>query len=82
MFAKLFEWVALLHGGGKTPEQVCQEWHSFLIGFAEAFCLFIPSMFPQTTHAHCEMKEEFHYYGIGRAGGVLAWVLILIGIFK
>ena len=78
MFSKLFEFVAWLHGDGKTPEQVCQEWHSLLIGFAEMFCLSIPSRFPVTEVAIEEMAKEFHYYNIGRGIGFSA-ILFVIG---
>ena len=81
MFSRLFEWVAWLHGNGKTADQVCREWHSLLIGYAEMVCLSIPARFAPTTHAHFEMKEEYHYFAVGRALGVLTWVLILVSIW-
>lgn len=82
MLSKLYKLVAWFHGDNKPTEEIAREIHCFEIGFAETFCLFIPSRFPPTTFAHFEMKEEFHYYGIGRAVGILTWVLILIGLLK
>lgn len=81
MFAKLFEFIAWLHGGGKTPEQVCREWHSFLIGWAEMFCFSIPSRFPITELAKQEMEKESHYYEVGRGVGVASWVVIVMVVF-
>ena len=62
---------------GKEPEQVCREWHSLWIGWAEMICLSIPSRFPITDFAKGQMKDEFHYYNMGRASGVICWVIIL-----
>ena len=71
----MIDWIA--KWTNKKPEQVCCEWHSWWIGWAETICLFIPSRFPITKHAKKEMADEFHYYGMGRAGGVISWVIIL-----
>jgi len=75
----MIDWIA--RWTNKDAEQVCREWHSWWIGWAEAICLFIPSRFPITKHAKGEMAKEFHYHELGRACGVLTWLLILIGIF-
>ena len=71
----MIDWIAKLTG--KEPEQVCKEWHSWWIGWAEMICLRIPPRFPMTDHARTEMKQEEHYYHWGRATGILAWVIIL-----
>ena len=71
----IIDWIAKVTG--KEPSQVCNEWHSWWLGWAEAICLFIPSRFPITKFAKDEMAKEFHYYGVGRASGVLTWVIIL-----
>ena len=78
-FNKMIDWIAWITG--KDPSQVCREWHSWWIGWAEAICLFIPSRFSVTEFAQEEMAEEFHYHELGRALGVLTWLLILVGIF-
>ena len=73
MFAKLFEFIAWLHGGGKTAAQVCCEWHAFVIGVGDGFA------FTGTTVADAEdLKGEMHYYKAGVFFGRLAF-LIMIG---
>ena len=77
MFAKLFEFVAWLHGGGKTVEQVCREWHSFVIGVGDGFA------FTGTTIADAEdLKGEVHYYKAGVFVGRLAFVVTIGGLIK
>lgn len=76
----MIDWIARLIG--KESEQVCKEWHSWWIGWAEMICLRIPPTVPITDYARLEMKQEWHYFQVGRAAGVLTWVIILIGIFK
>jgi len=71
----MIDWIAKLTG--KEPEQVCKEWHSWWIGWAEMICLRIPSRFPITEFAKKEMENEYHYHSMGRATGVLTWVIIL-----
>lgn len=65
---------------GKESKQVCKEWHTLWIGWAEMICLRIPARFPMTDHARMQMKKEEHYYHMGRAiGTIMAGVLI--GVF-
>jgi len=61
----------------KKPEEVCREWHCLEIGFAEMFCFRVPSVVSITDFARLEIKNEWHYYQVGRFGGVLSWVIIL-----
>lgn len=50
-----------------------QEWHALVIGFCEALC-------PWPAKCHCEQSEaisaEYHYYMLGRALAILAWLTI------
>ena len=71
----MFDLIARLTG--KDAEAVSHEWHSFWIGFAEMLCLRIPPLAPITEHMLTEMDCEWHYYAMGRAAGVLSWVVIL-----
>ena len=75
----MIDWIA--KWTNKKPEQVCCEWHSWWIGWAEAICLFIPSRFPITKHAKDEMADEFHYFQVGRAigfGTILFLITVLV----
>jgi len=77
MFAKLFEFVAWLHGGGKTDEQVCREWHSLVIGLGDGCA------FTDTTIAESEdLKGELHYYKAGVFFGRLAFVITIACLIK
>jgi|GEM_PF-5929329 len=78
MFDRLFEWIASLHGGGKDADEVCREWHSFLIGFCETLCLTIPSRFGPTKVSENEMAEEYHYYQVGRGVGFAVIIVIVV----
>ena len=71
----MIDWIAKITG--KDADQVCREWHSFEIGWSEMICLRVPSRFPITDFAMEEMTFEYHYHAIGRACGVLCWVIIL-----
>jgi len=58
-----------------------QEIHAFMIGFFEAFCpweaRYIPFNQPPSP-----VKGEEHYYLAGRGFGLVALLLILIGLAK
>ena len=71
----MFDLIARLTGN--DVEVVSREWHSFWVGFAEMMCLRIPPLVPITEHMISEMLHEWHYYAMGRAAGVLSWVVIL-----
>lgn len=67
---------------GKEPEQVCREWHSFWIGWSEMICLSIPARFPMTDHARFEMKNEEHYYQVGRGIGFGMILFVIASLVK
>jgi len=71
----MFTWLAKIQG--KDRQEVINEWHSFVIGFGEGFCLFTLARFPITEQALEEMEGEYHYYKIARGVG-LAGILSLI----
>ena len=77
MLSKLFELIAWFHGNNKSTEEIAREAHSFELGFAEMICLRIPSFYPPTEFSKGEMENEYHYFSLGRAGGVISWVIIL-----
>lgn len=60
-----------------TPE----EWHAFVVGFFEGFTLFIPSRF-EPAKGRGLVEHEFWYYQFGRGTGMIAVVLIGVGIAK
>jgi hypothetical protein len=60
-----------------TPD----EWHSFVIGASEAFCLFIPPLFRRWAPFQM-VKGEYWYYMFGRAWGLLVGVLTWLGVGK
>lgn len=74
----IIDWLAKLQG--KEPKEVCKEWHSWWVGWAEMVSLRIPPRFPMTDHTRLDMKENEHYYHIGRAIGTVT-AGVLIGIF-
>ena len=82
MLDRIFQWAVKFHGGDKMPEEVCREWHSFLIGWAEMFCLGIPSKLPVTELAIEEMEREFHYYQVGRWLGFACLIVLIAGMVK
>lgn len=60
-----------------TPE----EWHSFVIGWAEICCPW-PPRFKITWRAEFKPYKEWHYYLFGRVMGLLTFVLVVMGIVK
>ena len=81
MIDKIFQWVANLHGDGKTTEEICKEWHCFWIGWAEMMCLRIPPILPEMENVFTELEMDWHYYTMGRACGVLSWIIIIKAVF-
>jgi len=81
VISRFFEFLAWLHGD-KPIEEVCEEWHSFWVGFYEMICLRIPPVAPMSEHTLKEIDNEWHYYGWGRACGVLLWVIILVSFTR
>jgi len=72
----MIDWIARLMN--KKPSEVASEWHSFELGFAEMICLRIPSFYSPTEFSKGEMENEYHYFSLGRAFGVISWVIILV----
>lgn len=67
---------------GKTKAEVCREWHSIIIGWADTLSFGrAPMIFPN-AHSCAEMEQEYHYYAGGRGAGILTWVIIVIILGK
>jgi len=62
---------------GLTPQEI----HAFVIGFFEVLCpweaRYIPFNYPPSP-----VKGEEHYYLAGRGAGIIAFVLVIIGLAK
>lgn len=58
------------------------EWHSFVMGFFEAFCLFVPAAIRGQLPSSSRTDSEYWYYGLGRGLGLPAAILFAIGIAK
>ena len=76
MIKRIFRFIAKLLK--KDKKELFREWHSFWIGWAEMVCFRINPNFPKTLMAVKEMRNEWHYYMVGRAAGILTWVIIVI----
>lgn len=64
---------------GKLPKWLMdwKEWHSFVVGWSEGFCLF-------RSLAVFSPKEERHYYRFGQAIGFASFfifIFLLVGGF-
>lgn len=67
-----------------------EEWHSFVIGWAEIICPWKPyipraatakkiSMTERTAQVGEDyIQEDWHYYSFGRAMGVFTWLIIIV----
>ena len=71
----IIDWIA--KWTGKESSEVASEWHSFELGWSEMICLRIPSFYSPTEFSKGEMENEYHYFSLGRAVGVISWVIIL-----
>lgn len=59
-----------------------EELHALVIGLCEIFC-FIPQLHPKLSVELIKvLEDEHHYYVLGRALGLLAWIGIICGIVK
>ena len=58
---------------------IYQEWHAFVEGFCEVLCPW-PARYQPSEELLNDLKGEHHYYVFGRAGGVIAWLVIAIAI--
>ncbi len=50
-----------------------QEWHALVEGFCEVICPW-PARRPISEQLTRDIADEHHYYMLGRALGILAWV--------
>lgn len=57
------------------------EFHAFVIGICEIICPWPPYFKGMPDHECSDLRMEFHYYTLGRATGVYAW-LVLAYIIK
>lgn len=58
-----------------------EELHAFIIGLCEVICPW-PAFFKGMPSIECvDLRIEYHYYMLGRAMGVYAW-LVLACIIK
>ena len=62
---------------GKDADTLYREWHSLETGWAEMICFRIPPLVSITKHMLNEMTSEWHYYAVGRASGVITWIVII-----
>ena len=53
-----------------------QEWHAFAIGFCEVLCPWPPRHKSMHKELRKQIACEYHYYMLGRAIGVIAWLII------
>jgi len=53
------------------------ELHAFVIGAAETFCPWKPRH-PMSMDYNNPLKEEYHYYLIGRAAGFIALLCVIL----
>jgi hypothetical protein len=52
-----------------------QEWHALVNGFSEVLCPWPPRYRPSLQN-ESDIANEYHYYMLGRAVGILAWLTI------
>ena len=53
-----------------------QEWHAFIFGLSEVLCPWPPRHKTMSDHLAAQVRDEHHYYMLGRAAGILAWLTI------
>jgi hypothetical protein len=58
-----------------TFMDVYQEWHAFVEGFCEVLCPW-PAKHQPSEELLNDLKGDHHYYVLGRALGVIAWLII------
>lgn len=54
-----------------------QEWHALVEGFCEVLCPW-PARHQPNDELLNDLKADHHYYVLGRALGVIAWLIIAI----
>ena len=52
-----------------------QEWHSLVEGFCGVLCPW-PARYQPSDELLTSLRGEHHYYMLGRALGVIAWLII------
>jgi hypothetical protein len=62
----------------------CQEWHAFVEGFGEGFCIWKSRYMPYNTGSEeddllAALMKEHHYYAAGRALGFAAFIWAVTG---
>ena len=62
--------------GLRTFLSTGEEWHAFVIGFCEILCPRKPRNRVISQEIGEALKSEYHYYVVGRALGVIAWILL------
>lgn len=53
-----------------------EELHAFTHGLCEVVCPWPPYRKVMADERAKELEAEYHYYQLGRAAGVLAWLII------
>ena len=56
-----------------------QEWHAFLEGFSDGFCVGLSHYEPSPTLLN-ELQEDHHYYNAGRAFGFASFIVLVTGM--
>lgn len=62
-----------------TNEFTIDEWHSWVIGWAEIICSWKPRIDPTQLQY---LQSEYHYYVFGRACGFVCLLAMLCGFVK
>jgi len=57
-----------------------QEWHAFVEGFSEGFCIFKDSVYTPDTERLADLQAEHHYYAAGYALGFASLIVLLTGM--
>jgi len=52
---------------------VYQEWHALVEGFCEVMCPW-PARYEPNQELLDDLRGDHHYYMLGRAVGILAWI--------
>lgn len=53
-----------------------QELHAFTIGICEVICPWPPYFKGMPTPESVDLRTEYHYYALGRAAGIYAWLIL------
>ncbi len=53
-----------------------EEWHAFIFGLCEVLCPWPPRHKTMSPRLARQVKNEHHYYMLGRAAAILAWITI------